>query len=504
MRLTRCVYRKVGQLLDYYSNFHPSVLSIQQFLDFGRSVEASEPKSFIFLRKELLVRLANIMKEIHLLPDELQCMPSVQLVESWYEQSFQDILHYHEKKDLKNLKTMESFTETLVTVRNRHMQVVETMAQGVIELKESSPEDNMKLENQIQYFLDRFYMSRISIRMLINQHTTLFGVGSHPQHIGCIDPYCEILSIAKDAYENARFLCEQYYMTAPDVVFTCINPYEKETGEKIVFNYVPSHLYHMLFELIKNSLRAVVEFHGEENPALPELRIMICKGKEDVTIKLSDEGGGIPKGQMDYLFHYMYSTAARPPSPQETSSTPLAGYGYGLPLSRLYAKYFNGDLNLTSVEGYGTDALIHLKVHPTDSLELLPVYNRTSETRYSSAVPVSDWSDASQTQGLHGAIHQIPTQQARSYSTALKEAHKSHALKEAHKSHAMVATDTAKTALFHNESKPSAIKISDCVRPGILGHRQYSTLSRSLVDRDIKPYHALAGMRMFSTLRLAV
>lgn len=45
-----------------------------------------------------------------------------------------------------------------------------TMAQGVMELKEAHA-INANVESNIQYFLDRFYMNRISIRMLINQHS---------------------------------------------------------------------------------------------------------------------------------------------------------------------------------------------------------------------------------------------------------------------------------------------------------------------------------------------
>lgn len=45
--------------------------------------KACVQKSFIFLRKEIPVRLANIMKEIQLLPENLLRMPSVGLVHNW-------------------------------------------------------------------------------------------------------------------------------------------------------------------------------------------------------------------------------------------------------------------------------------------------------------------------------------------------------------------------------------------------------------------------------------
>ena len=63
-----------------------------------------------------------------------------------------------------------SFADALVKIRNRHNDVVPTMAQGILEYKEAFSQDPVTNLN-IQYFLDRFYLSRISIRMLINQHS---------------------------------------------------------------------------------------------------------------------------------------------------------------------------------------------------------------------------------------------------------------------------------------------------------------------------------------------
>ena len=80
--------------------------------------------------------------------------------------------------------------------------------------------------------------------------------------------------------------------------------------------------------------------------------------------EISDEGGGIPRSEMPMIWSYMYTTAENPiypnPDGEMDNRIPMAGYGYGLPLTRLYARYFGGDLILISMEGYGTDAYLHL------------------------------------------------------------------------------------------------------------------------------------------------
>ena len=40
--------------------------------------------------------------------------------------------------------------------------------------------------------------------------------------------------------------------------------------------------------------------------------VLVVKGREDVTIKVSDRGGGIPRSLRDHIFEYLYTTAPNP------------------------------------------------------------------------------------------------------------------------------------------------------------------------------------------------
>jgi pyruvate dehydrogenase kinase 2/3/4 len=242
------------------------------------------------------------------------------------------------------------FAETLNTIKRRHDGVVTTVAQGILEYKRKR--QRMQIDHNIQAFLDRFYMSRIGIRMLIGQHIALTDQNHNkdPNYVGIICTKTNVRDLAQEAIENARFVCEDFYglFDAPKVQLVC--------PPDLNFMYVPGHLSHMLFETLKNSLRAVVETHGQDKEEFPITKVVVAEGKEDITIKISDEGGGIPRSAIPLVWTYMYTTVDSTPSldpdfDKSDFKAPMAGFGYGLPISRLYARYFGGDLKLISMEG---------------------------------------------------------------------------------------------------------------------------------------------------------
>ncbi len=339
--------------IRFLAQFKQRPVTLKQWFEFGSNV--SKETLLIeaqFLYSELPVRLSHRVTELENLPFGLSNMPSVRLVRDMYIESVRDLIEHPRPENSENECC---FAKLLENIKQRHSNVVSIIAQGVQELKAEAGYDDLGPE--IPEFLDRFYMSRIGIRMLIGQHIALHD-GSKPGYVGLICEKCPLAEVAHDAISNARNLCFFRYLAAPEVgLFGNVD---------LTFTYVPSHLHHMLFELLKNSMRAVVEFHGADAAHLPMIRIVMAEGQEDVTIKVSDEGGGIPRSDMPRIWTYLYTTADPPKldagSPYQSDFyAPLAGLGYGMPISRLYAQYFGGDLQVISMEGYGTDAYLHLK-----------------------------------------------------------------------------------------------------------------------------------------------
>ncbi|KAI5479181.1 hypothetical protein MNV49_004042 [Pseudohyphozyma bogoriensis] len=404
--------------IAHYATFPQTGVSLRQMVMFGQNPsQGTLLRASQFLAEELPIRLAHRVKELDELPHNLNKMPSIEKVKRWYAESFEELVNFpkpelppaihdafvkasgdastlpeafpnpslpeHMKPKPTNGKVNvrqrmahryyadpdntikwppevhdynERFTKVLSNIKRRHDPVVTTIAQGILEFKKESK--STQIDRSIQTFLDRFYMSRIGIRVLIGQHIALNRLEPHEDYVGIICTKTNVHQIAREAIENATYVCEEHYglFKGPPVQLIC--------PKDLDFMYVPSHLNHMMFEVLKNSLRAVVETHGVDCENYPPVKVIVAEGNEDITIKISDEGGGIPRSAIPLVWTFMYTTASPENLEQDFQGTdfkaPMAGFGYGLPIARLYAQYFGGNLKLISMEGYGTDVFLSL------------------------------------------------------------------------------------------------------------------------------------------------
>ena len=182
--------------------------------------------------------------------------------------------------------------------------------------------------------------------------------GTVPTHTPSLPPPSLAVPLRPIRARDLRGRQARQFGVAPDVKI--------EGRTDLDFEYVPDHAFYILLELLKNSMRASCEASPEDPPAV---RVVVADGEanEDVALKVSDEGGGIARSDLRRVWSYLYTTASRDVQARgfsgggsDFAGAPLAGLGYGLPISRAYARYFGGDLTLMSMEGFGTDAFVYL------------------------------------------------------------------------------------------------------------------------------------------------
>ena len=99
----------------------------------------------------------------------------------------------------------------------------------------------------------------------------------------CSTSAMKILAAILSAQRRCHLLqvCTETFGSAPEVVIS------GSSAQLATMPYIPTHLDYMLYELLKNAMRAVVQSH--KGRALPALRVEICKAQSSVTLRISDQ-----------------------------------------------------------------------------------------------------------------------------------------------------------------------------------------------------------------------
>lgn len=252
---------------------------------------------------------------------------------------------------------------------------------------------------------------RISRRVIAEQHIALTETFHSPWHfpdakptydpnaefVGEVFLKCNVREVVGDCGRRAKRLAAEAYGSQ------CVLPEITLDGHlDATFPYILSQLQYIIGEIIRNSIQAVVEKHSSIPGSLPPIEVLICEAPQHVIIRISDQGGGIPKEILPDLWsfskgprsqthlHNLLQVPKMAATMQElklpdlrveqdctslefrgkrssdsslsslTSRPPNLRLGIGLPMSRVYAEYWAGSLELHSLEGYGVDAFLQI------------------------------------------------------------------------------------------------------------------------------------------------
>lgn len=189
---------------------------------------------------------------------------------SWYETSFSLLRSCEVPRDAER---EEAFARVLESIYERHSSTLMTMAKGAHEIKTMLKHDvaSFAALSELQYRIDKFYKSRINIRILIGQYLALRKAANNPGTIGLIDLKASPYDIAKQAIEDAAYVCDRTHGDSP-----CVTVHGRTD---LTFPYVSSHIHYMLLELLKNNMRATVEHHGLDD--MPPIRVVIADREEN-------------------------------------------------------------------------------------------------------------------------------------------------------------------------------------------------------------------------------
>ncbi|KAL9077298.1 MAG: hypothetical protein Q9157_003417 [Trypethelium eluteriae] len=322
-----------------------------------------------------------------------------------YELYYKAFECFHKIPEIQSVEDNDRYCEILTSMLNEHLTVIPRLQMGVLEIQGlMKPDETDKL-------MTTLLRSRISRRVIAQQHLALTDTFHSPWYF----------PNAKNTIEGPDDLVGEVLLhcNAKETVEKCANtitalmqstyghtrlPEIKLLGHLgATFPYIPSILEYIIGELLRNSVQATVEQRPRNTSPIPPIHVTICEAEQHVIIRISDQGGGVSREILPYLWSFSkgprkqmrlenlnkvprmaatmqelsvnsetkqgigcgtngpdFNTGSEHSLSTLTSRPPDLRLGMGLPISRLYAEYWAGSLELHSLEGYGVDAFLQI------------------------------------------------------------------------------------------------------------------------------------------------
>lgn len=361
-------------------------ISLQQLFFFGRTLtEARLLSSANYVRNELPTRLAHRLREMQRLPYVVVTNPHLSLVYELYYKSFET---FRRVPPVRTTDDNDAFCKIIGDSLKEHLAVIPNLVKGVLQCKDLVPHDIMDL------FVQAMLRARISRRVIAEQHLALTETYNSPWHVpqpssendfvGEVLLRCNAKEIVERCGKIAQDICR-----SPDGTGARVPDIKIQGHTDATFPYVLSHLEYIIGELLRNSIQAVMETHPDPEKPPPPIEVLICEAPQQVVVRISDRGGGVSRDLLPYLWSFTKGPRSSTrlenfgqvpelaatihevrPKPAEkvrdsslsslASRPPNMKLGMGLPMSKVYAEYWAGGLELHSLEGYGVDAFLQI------------------------------------------------------------------------------------------------------------------------------------------------
>ena len=325
------------------------------------------------------------------LPYVVVTNPHLSLVYELYFKAFES---FRRVAEIKTLDDNDEYCKVISTNLKEHLAIIPQLTMGVVECQ------GLVRPEVMDNFINTMLRARISRRVIAEQHLALTETFNSPWHfpqarseadfVGEVFLKCN----AKDIVQSCGKMAQDLVREA--CAGNCPVPEIHVRGHLgATFPYILSHLEYIVGELLRNSLQALIERYQGTSTIPPPIEVLICEAPQHIIIRISDQGGGVPREILPFLWSFgkgprsesrlqnlkqvptMAATMQELQTPRNmrlgrtdllpdsslgslTSRPPQLRLGMGLPMSKVFAEYWAGNLELHSLEGYGVDAFLQI------------------------------------------------------------------------------------------------------------------------------------------------